>query len=331
MSGPATAMPALASAAAGVAKAPMNMAIQIVLGLVFVVILYIVTLVVLNIDSMVVSAETRVKPREMTRIIDGFASVSYLTNKQYNTVTPFANMFKKISKSLNTAGGAQFSYQFWIKVEDANDELFKNLIVLLKGDKRKFRVGYYKGDKLYKKEETYAVSAPTIMFTNSFRDLRVIMNTSKAPIVNIDINMNASPGAGRQNLLSLMALNSWFMLTFVFVDSFSVPSSSENGIKFLMYVNDIPYIEHTANSMNILRGNTLKQNDGDLFIFPDNTRSGEFVKIGNVNYYNYALTPKEVTGIYGAGPPNHPAVVDEKNSKSPAFISAGNKIDIWNY
>lgn len=313
-------------------KSPsMGMVIQIVLGLVFIVILYIVTLVVLNIDSLVVNAETRVKPKEMTRIIDGFASITYLTNKQYNTVSGFASNFKKISKSLNTMGGAQFSYQFWIKVEDANDELFKDLIVLLKGDKRKFRVGYYNGNKLYKKEETNAISAPAIMFTKSFRDMRIIMNTTRHPVVNIDINMNAAPGAGRQNLLSLMALNSWFMLTFVFVDSFSVPASSENGIKFLMYVNDIPYIEHTANSMNILRGNTLKQNDGDLFIFPDNTRSGEFVKLGNVNYYNYALTPKDVTNIYSMGPPNHPAVVEDKNSKTPVFISAGNKIDIWNY
>lgn len=322
------------SAAAALPKGlpKMNMFVQIAIGLVFIVLLYIVTLVVLNIDTLVVSAETRVKPKEMTKIIDGFASVSYLTNKKYNTITPFANTFKKIGRSINTSGGAQFSYQFWIKVEDANDELFKNLVVLLKGDKRKFRVGYYnESGKIIRSEENYAVAAPAIMFTKSYRDMCVIMNTTKDPLTKIDINMNASPGVGRQNLLSLMALNTWFMLTFVFVDNFSVPNAAENGIKFLMYVNEIPYIEHTANSMPSLRGNTLKQNDGDLFVFPDNTQSGEFVKIGNVNYYNYALTPNDVTKIYSSGPPMHPAVVDERASKSPAFISAGNKIDIYNY
>lgn len=309
----------------------MNMIMQIVIGLVFIVILYVITLVVLNIDTLVVTAEARVKPKEMTRIIDGFASISYLTNKQYNTISPFSNMFKKVAKSMNTAGGAQFTYQFWIKVEEANDELFKNLVVLLKGDKRKFNIGYYNANSLSKKVNTYAIAAPAIMFTKSYRDLRVIMNTTKDPAVNIDINMNAAPGAGRQNLLSLMALNTWFMLTFVFVDNFSVANSSENGIKFLMYVNEIPYVEQTASSMDMLRNNTLKQNDGDLFIFPDNNQSGEFVKIGNVNYYNYALTPQDVSKIYNGGPPNHPAVTEEKNSKSPAFISAGNKIDLFNY
>lgn len=323
---------------------PGAIAIQVVLGLVVIVILYIVTLVVLNIDSLVVSASQTVKPKQMTKICDGYASVSYLNNKSYNTITPYASSFRKIGKSVNTMGGAQFSYQFWVRIDDANDELFKDLVIILKGDKKKYNVGYYKElsqqaktaaaayqiDPSKTKNNVYAISAPMIKFKNSYRSFSVQMNTTKDPLVNIDIDVNQTPGPGRQNLLSLLAIKNWFLMTFVFMDSFSIPQAAEDGIRFIFYINDIPYIEHTSGSMPELKGNQLKQNDGDLHLFPDASQSGEFLKIGNINYFNYALTPKQVRKAFEFGPPTYPMVDSGDRSKEPAYISAANKIDILN-
>ena len=321
----------------------LNIFIQIVLALIVIVILYIITLAVLNIDSLIMTSNQDVKPHETIKILDGYASVSNVNNKSYNTVTPYADSFKKIGKSMNTMGGAQFTYQFWVKVQDADDDLFKDLIVVLKGDKRKYNLGYYTklnentalGEPTYKLMESklseYAVVAPMIQFTKSYRDLKIRINTNKNPIVDIDINMNQSPGAGRQNLLSLLAINSWFLLTFVFIDSFSVPQAAEDGIRFIMYVNDVPYIEHNASTIPDFKNNTLKQNDGDLFLFPDNTKGGEFFKVGNMNYMNYAMTHKEVLKSFALGPPTYPAIPDNSADKQAAYISAFNRIDQYNY
>ena len=334
---------ATASVASVIPKiSKMKIAIQIILAIVVILILYIVTLVVLNIDSLISTDNARVIPRETIKIIDGYASVTDLNNKEYNTVTPLSQNFKKIGKSINTVGGAQFSYQFWLKIEDANEGLFKNLVVLLKGDKRKYNLGYYhempaaaangQTHTLVKKlESQYAVAEPLIQFTDSYRDLKVRINTSKNPIVDIDIKMNQIVGPGRQNLLSLLALKSWYMFTFVFVDNFAVAQSAENGIRFMMYVNDVPYVEQNANTMPDLAGNTLKQNDGSLYILPNTNVGGEFLKLGNIKYSNYALSHEDVIKNFKAGPPNHPMVSPDTHGNQPSYISALNKIDINNY
>jgi hypothetical protein len=319
-------------------------AIQVILGLVVIIILYIVTLVVLNIDSLVVSASQTVKPKEMTKITDGYASLSNLNNKNFNTISPYASAFRKIGRSMNTMGGAQFTYQFWLRIDDANDDLFKDLVILLKGDKRKYNVGYYKElsqqaktpaisyqlDATKTQKSVYAIAAPLIKFKDSYRSFRIQMNTTNDPLVNIDIDVNQKAGPGRQNLLSLLAIKNWFLMTFVFMDSFSIPKSSEDGIRFIFYINDIPYVEHTPGSMPQLKGNQLKQNDGDLFVFPNTSQSGEFLKIGNINYYNYAQTPKQVRKTFELGPPTYPMTNPGDRTKEPPYISAANKIDIYN-
>lgn len=346
---PAPAAASSAAPAGEVAKgflpnlSPGLIAIQVVLGLVVIVVLYIITLVVLNIDSLVISSSQSVKPKEMTKITDGYASVTNLNNMNYNTISPYANAYRKIGKSLNTAGGAQFTYQFWMRVDEANDELFKDLVILLKGDKRKYNVGYYEqqtsqtGISVYNidtsktRKSVYAISAPLIKFKNSYRNFRVQMNTTNDPLVNIDIDVNTKAGVGRQNLLSLLAIKNWFLMTFVFMDSFSIPQGAEDGIRFLFYINDIPYIEHTGASIPELKGNSLKQNDGDLYLFPDVKNGGEFLQIGNVNYYNYAQTPSQIRKVYEFGPPTYPMISMDDRSKAPPYISAANKIDVTNW
>jgi hypothetical protein len=314
-----------------------QIAIQVVLGIVIIIVLYIVSLVVLNIDSLVVSSDQRVKPKQVTNILNGYAPVSYLNNKSYNTISHHNNNnYKKIGKSINTMGGSQFTYQCWIKIKDANDDNFKDLVLLLKGDKRKYNLGYYtkqEGDKLklhHAVNAQYGVTAPLIKFTDSYRGIQVQMNTSKDPLVKIDIKMNNSPG-NHQNLLSLLAINNWYLFTFVFVDHFQVKAASETGIGFFMYVNDIPYVEQNASTMPELRGNTLKQNDGNLHIFPDLKNSSEFMSVGNIKYYNYALVPKQIKKVFEMGPPTVPSSIGVQRKDSPSYLSAYNKIDIYNY
>lgn len=312
----------------------MNMVLQIVLGLIIVIIVYVVTLVVLNIDSLIVHNTHRVKPRESTLVLDGYAPISYLGYKSYNTFNPYAENFRKIGKSLNSMGGAQFTYQFWIKIEDPNDALFKDFVIFMKGDNRKYKLGLYDSDSRQLMSQVpadYVISCPLIKFVDNYRHLRVQFNTVKSPLTSIDINMNPNTGGmSRRNALSLLPLN-WYLLTFIFEDNFSYQTANENGINFKFFLNDFPYQENGASDSPALRNNTLKQNDGDLFLVPNPPEAGGFLKIGNIKYFNYALDAEEIKATYRGGPPTKNAMESDQPAVKPPYLTAYNKIDVYNY
>ena len=320
------------------------MAIQVIVAFIVILVLYIVTLSVLNIDGLVKSVSLELKQKDIVNILDGYGTPSFLRQLRYNTVNPYTSNYKRVAKSINSTGGASFTYQFWIKIDEADDTLYKDLVLLLKGDDRLYNAVYYKQERPGSANYTYIgseegrhINCPMISFGNSYREFKVRFNTNNRVSNEVSISMNPSGSAtSRKNLLSLLPLN-WAMVTFVFEDNYSIMENSENGIKFTFYFNDVPYWSASASSdpQIIQRNDTLKQNDGDLHVMPGlaNTTSvmSDFMKMGNIKYYNYAVTSDEVRSAYALGPPSFPAKRDEKVEAKPAFIGAMNKIDIYNY
>jgi len=312
--------------------------LQILTGFIVVIILYVITLVIMKIDSLVSGMAMTGKPLESSLIIDGYTNVGTLAKREFNTVNPFAVNFVKIPRSVNTFGGAQFTYQFWIKINEADDALFKNLPLFIKGDNKNYKINLYPYNNpaattVVKKypADTY-IRCPQIKFGNSWRHLVVQFNTTNTPLTEIDILMNPeASGANRRNLLSLLPIN-WYMMTFVFEDNYNPNDSSENGIKFTFYLNDVPYQINNATTEIMLRNNYLKQNDGNLTLFPNPTSiNSEFMNFGNLTYYNYAVTSDDVRVSFLKGPPSKLAQLSRYNDRAPAHITAFNKIDIYNY
>lgn len=313
----------------------LNTVIQVIFGIVVVAILYVITLIVLNVDNIVSQKSVVVRPRETTTIIDGWANSSYLAKMSFNTINSFSDNFRKIGKSINTSGGAQFTYQFWMRIENTDNEAFKNQVILLKGDNRKYKTALYdiESKKLLTNDNKtdYMIKCPLIKFGNSYKELEVQINTNKNISYNIPIRSTSSADASmRQNVLSLLPLN-WFLFTFVFEDNYSTIDTTENGIKFNFYLNDFPQHSIQASSDISLRNNFLKQNEGGLHILPTMNNANDFIKLANIRYYNYALSHKEVASVYARGPPSHSAVLVSKNKSKPAYLSAYNKMDIYNY
>jgi hypothetical protein len=313
----------------------LNTVVQVIFGIVVVAILYVITLIVLNVDAIVSQKSVVVRPREMTTIMDGWASSSYLAKMSFNTINAFSDNFRKIGKSINTSGGAQFTYQFWMRIENTDNEAFKDQVILLKGDNRKYKTAKY--DMTTKKRLTnsdnsdYMIKCPLIKFGDSYKELKVQINTNKIVDYEIPIISTTSTDANiRQNVMSLLPLN-WFLFTFVFEDNYSTLDSAENGIRFNFYLNDFPQHQIQASSDIQLRNNFLKQNEGDLHILPTMVNSNDFIKLANIRYYNYALTHKNVADVYARGPPSHSAVLTAKNKSKPDYLSAYNKMDIYNY
>uniref|UniRef100_A0A6C0BG00 Uncharacterized protein n=1 Tax=viral metagenome TaxID=1070528 RepID=A0A6C0BG00_9ZZZZ len=313
----------------------LNIIIQVIFGLVVIILLYVITLVVLNVDSIVASKSVTVRPRDMTLVIDGYAPSSQMANKSYNTINPFVEDFRKIGRSINTHGGAQFTYQLWMKIEDITIANFENQVLLLKGDNRKYNIGLYditSGkliDDTFKND--YAIKSPLIKFGSSYKDIIVEFNTNKTLNYSTHIKTNTDGDPiSKRNALSLLPIN-WYLFTFVFEDNFSQTDSSENGIKFTFYMNDFPYHSVSASSDPILRNNFLKQNEGNLHILPGMKTVNDFIKLANIKYYNYAVDHASVMSEYSKGPPKHAATLVAQNVAKPAYLSAYNKMDIYNY
>lgn len=311
--------------------------LQILAALVIVFVLYIITLLVLNTDSLVVLTDARVKQKEKISIFTGTTSVNKLSGKEYNTIAPFAPNFKKIAKSLNSYGGAQFSYQFWMKINDTTPAHYQDLVVLLKGDNKKYKKALYDPNTLNKinNSETpddYMIKSPCIKFGTSYQNLIIEFNTNNTPNSSMSIDLqNLETNTNRKNLLSLLPYN-WYLITYVLEDNYSSSIVSENGISVRLYVNDFPYMLSTASTDPTLKNNYLKINDGNLYLFPNLKTSSEFMNLADMKYYNYALTQSDIAERYKSGPSKFEMKDDIHNSSTvPAFVSTYNQMDIYNY
>lgn len=310
-------------------------AVQLVIALIFITLVYMLATIFLRTDSLVVSGAAIVKPMSTTPIVVGYASSSLLANKRFNTISPYADGFKLIGRSVNTAGGAQFSYQFWIRIDDTDASNFQDLVILLKGDKRKFKMGLYDPvtlDLVQQRPDDYYIACPMLKFVDSYTNMMVQFGTSAIPNVSLGINMNPNSTDGsRRNLLSLLPVN-WAMMTLVFEDNVSVSDGKVNGISFTFYMNDVPYQINSGSTNDSLKNNYLKQNDGDINILPNPPSTSAFLTLGNISYSNYALSQDEVSKAYLMGPPSTPMADDgaSRNGSAP-ILSAYNKIDLYNY
>ncbi len=274
--------------------------VQFLLAFIIILILYVVTLILLSVDALVSVPSYKVKPREQVYIKTGNNSSALLAKSRFNTIFPYVKgNFARIPRSVNGSTGSQFTYQFWMKINDPKESNFRDLVLLLKGDNKKYKIGYYNpgGDMKLLTDRTegpkYMIKCPLIKFKNSYKNLVVEFNTNKHPDVQIPIDLGNDKETQRKNLLSFLPLD-WFLMTFVFEENYSSTEGTENGIRFTFYINDIPYHSASGSTSPILRNNFLKQNDGDLFILPNHDSKTDILTMGDIKYFNYAKTDAEV-------------------------------------
>lgn len=309
-----------------------NIIVQIMVAFITILIIYVATLNVLQIDRLITPLDTRVKRNESQIIINGYATPGQISKVSFNTINAYSDNYKKIPKSLDSRGGASYTYQFWLKINDTDNNKYKDLILLLKGDNRQYITGIYneKGKLIEKKYPEYTIKSPLIKFGSSYNNIIVEFNTANVPNYKFDINMNNDETLpSRRNLLSLLPIN-WFMFTFVFEDNYNIIDEHENGIKSSFFINEIPYQINNASSDPLLKNNRLVQNDGYLYLLPNYQSDGDSFKIGNITYFNSAINHDQIKKNYNKGPPNKQYMIAQQKESKPSFITSYNKIDITN-
>lgn len=300
-----------------------SIVIQVIVGLIATYIIYQVALYIMNIDKLVIDDKYDIVKKKHVRVIDGFMDGSTM-NTKFNTTMPLADNYLPIVPSVNIKGGAQFTYCMWVH-KDSNADV-ANKIIFLKGDAKRysFNIQDVKNTTVPQiiKQNELMVFCPMLKFSSN-GSYEVVFNTLNRydETMRIDI-ISSDDSAYRNNLIAILD-NTWHMITVSFEDNVPI-NDFENGILVKFYINDILYKIGRFSS-------ALKQNHGDLHLFPNGTNILSNVKISNFSYYNYVLSENEIRANALAGANTKPSSTYMKpTSAKPPVLSDYNKLDIYN-
>lgn len=299
--------------------------VQFAGGLVIVLVLYYLSLFVLHQDSLVKDPAVDVSSLTRTMVLSGFIEVPIITDTVYETLDPRAASFVALPRSYNRQGGAQFTYQFWLFLDDVLTTTIANTTILMRGDPVTYSWNDAKG---VVQGPAVAITCPSISFGSTFDEIKINFNTLDTVLNTYTTKALAPPDNpnSRRNLLGLMS-SKWVLFTVVFEDNVPI-SEFEDGIMLRLYINDVLYDNASY------PGKTLRQNNGQLILFPtlDGTSgSVNKARIGDVSYYNYAITADIVSQVFNAGPPTTRASILGKNESQgePLYLSEYNKLGMY--
>jgi hypothetical protein len=315
-------------------ESPYSILVQILVGLLVVLGIYIIALKMMNLDKMYIDEKLdQNKPRQLL-IVDGMIDSSFAQKSSYNTVIPFAPNYMPIKPSVNRKGGAQFTYSFWIF--SGNPAAVVDRCIFIKGDPKEYTMertatnpSWVKtGQSVSVKTKARAVYCPMVCFGSKPQEFSIWFNRLDDVHTRMDvIRVVSDQTTTRQNLLSMFT-GQWVCVSIVFEDNMPI-NDFENGIQVRFFVNDVLYQTSRFSG-------ALKQNHGDLVLFPDDAILPS-VKISDLEYYNYAASNAMIAAKVAKGPTlkpatNIPGAAGGGGTSAPGMTTIGpmNAMDISN-
>lgn len=232
--------------------------------------------------------------KESIVLVDG--TCDFGNSNTINTSNSSKNNYIDIPPSINKEGGIEFSYTFWLKLDDA---LSSEVVLFTKGMNPKPDTLEDKFSKVYDKNDVIdnnidklimcpMVKASTDKLTVKFNTAKKIHNE-----VVFDINTNL-----RNIIISSQNNPRWFLFTITFKEGNYQTEYGMNtkGVIVNLYVNE----QHVQNKF--IENDTININNGNVYIFPDSNSGVNDCKIGNIYYYNWTLNAFEVESIFVKGP-----------------------------
>lgn len=255
-------------------------------------------------------------------IFTGKMSSRLNIGRRFNTFAPGLPAYKMLPRSVNRVGGEQFTYNFWLQLENSlSNEDVSGKTLLLRGDAGKYRV-YRAG---VGEDERYVIACPRISFVSTNK-LAVEINTDKDLIARFEIGNNMADETLRKNILSLIP-GSFAMMTFVFQDRYD-KEKFDNGFVMTFYFNGARY--HRSS-----HSGSIRVNDAPLYVFVDEDDKGiKGCNMADLTYFNYALSNDEIGRLYSRSFSNKDAVENGATAgKSPSTLvtSPFNNLDLLNF
>jgi len=302
-----------------------NIIFQVVGGVIVALVIYWLSLFATNRDKLVITSSYATNKPSSYPIVDGYIDCASGINMRFNTSNPESKAYLAMPRSVNRKGGAQFSYSFWLYLDDVIDENIKNKVLFCKGDTRRYeyKVVNKADNVILDKGKAQIVKCPLVRFGKNYKEMIVEFNTTdqfdeRMVIMN---NVSESDSAVRRNAMSLTP-HYWVMFTFVFEDNVPI-NDFENGVAIKFFINDTLYQHHRVKS-------TLKQNNGDMMVLPDENGVGiKSARICDLCYHNYSLDDLKVKDLYTRGP-TKTRFTRSTNFGEQLHLSASNRIDQTN-
>jgi len=253
---------------------------------------------------------------------------------KYNTVDKSQFNFKDIKASINQEGGAEYSYNYWLFVDQDKlkniGEGKKDIILFLKGEK----ILYYNNKSNYNCSNTNSVNNPVLMTKNPLVRLsgdgtqiavefNNIYNTDSYQQGSMYKNCNKTSSSSssnewnnrNKNMLGVYDIefnSKWFMVTIVMKevsDSNNVLSLNKAYCK--IYINGIKLLDKKVETKynSEIYSATFKNNSSPFYINPlidyktpyERVTVGSVLKISDIKYYNYAINDDIITSLYNKG------------------------------
>lgn len=250
--------------------------------------------------------------KESIVLVDGICDFG--SSQTINTSNSFKNNYVDIPPSVNKEGGIEFSYTFWLKLDNA---LSSEVVLFTKGMnpesntlKDKFSK-VYNNDVIDNKIEKLIMCPMVKASTNK---LTVKFNTAKK--IHNEVVFDINPER-RNIIISSQSNPRWFLFTITFKDGNYQTEYGMNtkGVIVNLYVNE----EHVQNKF--IENDTININNGNMYIFPDSRSGVDDCKIGNIYYYNWTLNAFEVESIFVKGPNTTGCTVSGSKVINPQFNS----------
>lgn len=312
--------------------------LQVAIGLVVVFCVYRMSLWIMKQDALVDTGRSKsADPVHAVKIVDGYAPTGLAANRTWNTLSPDARAFASLKRSYNRKGGAQFTYVFWLKLDDTTDANVAGKDILVRGDTTPYlykRIDHVDEGGAAPKEQPpreingALVKCPRIRFGDTFDSFVVELNTVDDPDLRFSIDPYAAGGGDdslRHNMIKLTP-GKWTMYAFTFEDNVAI-NDFEDGIVMRFFVNDVLYQTFRAKS-------ALRQNYGNVTLL--HTGPGQTPvangRIGDVIHYNYAISAATVRELFNVGPPTKLAsdISGDDSRGEPLYLSEFNKLDVYN-
>lgn len=292
----------------------------------------------MNKDQMTIYGK-RADSHDIVKVVDGYINTSLLHNRSWNHLNKFSKSYLPLKHSYNRKGGIQFSYSYWLNLRAAQNGKMAWKDILLKGEPKtinykvtRFNDSAYASLKNRKTNETMVhtvgVKCPRIRFGPTYDSIQVELNTIDNPDERFIIRSTSAPGnrTSMRNKAVKLAQDKWALFTFTFEDHTAI-NKHEDGIVIRFYLNDVLYSSRSIKS-------AMRPNKSNLHMFPSINGVGGPIqdsRIGNIFYFNYALSHSDIRTLYSRGPPKHMSDMENKDGLGePLYLSEYNKADVYN-
>jgi hypothetical protein len=276
---------------------------------------------------------------------------------KYNTADKSALNYKSIRPSINQEGGAEYSYNFWLSIDQEildgmKDSNKKDIVLFLKGEKN-----LYYNDRgnfncanvnVSTNNPVIVTKNPLVRLSGDGRKIALEYNN----IYNSDSYQHGSkykscsviptPGdwnTRNKNILGIYDIefnNKWFMVTIVMkevADSNNVLSLNRASCR--MYINGVKLLDKKVETkyMNNIYSATFKNNNSPFYINPqidtdhivdahnpyNRVTTGSALKMADLKYFNYAIDSDMITSLHNKGFNTEIAVTTTVDNKLSAY------------